>query len=98
MPVQGFEVIVSVSGDVDSREIAIAEAARYLAYADTTDTYGYDGDTIDVNVYDGGEGLDYGIGIHFVATIGNDDALKRFMDEMTQLARVESVERIPYIV
>ena len=97
MPVEGFEVIVSATGDIPTDEIAIAEAAKYLAYADTTGIYPQTGDHFDVNVYDGGEGLDYGIGLHLVATIENPNARERFMSEMGSLSRVESVERVPYV-
>jgi hypothetical protein len=90
---EGFEVIVSQDGQMDE-QVAVANAAKYLAYADTTDTFGYEGDVFDVNVYDGEAGRHYGIGLVFSAVILNDDALKRFMDEMTQLAHVESVERV----
>jgi hypothetical protein len=112
MPKEAFEVIVGQSGN-KSEQVAIASAAQYLAYADQTDTFGYSGDVFDVNVYDGptsgadtessGEPetaseFDYGIGLCFAATIENDDALKRFMDEMTQLAHVESVGRVYFEV
>lgn len=96
MPTQAFEVIVGQSGEMN-QNVAIANAAKYLAYADQTDTFGYSGDVFDVNCYGGaGTGEDYGIGLCFAATIENDAALKRFMDEMTQLAHVESVERVHY--
>lgn len=93
MPTEAFEVIVSQSGEMN-QNVAIANAAKYLAYADQTDTFGYGGDVFDVNMYGGSETQDYGIGLCFMASVENDDALKRFMDEMTTLAHVESVERL----
>lgn len=97
MPIEGFEVIVSANGEQPENN-AVANASKYLAYADQTDTFDHKGDVFDVNVYDGDEGRDYGIGLCFAAPIVSDDHLKRFMDEMTTLARVESVERVHYEV
>jgi len=97
MPKEAFEVIVGVAEGIADSTVAIAHASQYLAYADRTDTYGYHGDTFDVNVY-GEEDGPFGIGLCFAAPIENDDALKRFMDEMTQLSHVESVERVHYEV
>lgn len=111
MPTQAFEVIVSQNGE-QSENNAVANASKYLAYADRTDTFGYHGDVFDVNVYGGPTSgadaedsgkprpasEDYGIGLCFAAPIPSDDDLKRFMDEMTQLAHVESVERVHYEV
>jgi hypothetical protein len=93
MPVEGFEVIVAVSETIDNREMAIADASKYLAYADQTDIFGYHGSLLYVKVH-GDEDGPFAIGFQFAAPIESDDALKRFMDEMTQLSRVESVERI----
>ena len=97
MPVEGFEVIVGQSGE-KNESVAIAAASQYVAYCDQSDTFGYRGDVFDVNVYDGEEDGPFGIGLCFAAPIENDDALKRFMDEMTQLSHVESVERVHYEV
>lgn len=97
MPVEAFEVIVSQDGS-QSEKNAVANASKYLAYADQTDTFGYHGDVFDVNVYDGDGGRDYGIGLCFAAPINGDDHLKGFMSEMVTLAHVESVERVSYEV
>lgn len=97
MPKEAFEVIVGQPGD-KSEQVAIAAASQYLAYCDQTDSFGYHGDVFDVNVYDGDEGRDYGIGLCFATVVENDDDLKRFMDEMATLAKVESVERVHYEV
>jgi len=87
MPRESFEVIVGVSSDSCRKENnAIAEASRYLAYADQTDSYGYDADS--------DETLDWGIGIHFETVIENEKHLRAFLNEMSQLAKVESVERV----
>lgn len=94
MPTEAFEVIVSQSGEMN-QNVAIANAAKYLAYADQTDTFGYSGDVFDVNMYGGPtQEQDYGIGLCFMAPVPSDDDLKAFMDEMTTLAHVESVERL----
>ncbi len=92
MPTEAFEVIVSQPGEM-SEDVAVASAAKYLAYCDQTDTYGYHGDTFDVNVYGGGETQDYGIGLCFAAPLPHDGELERFMDEMEMLSRVESTTR-----
>ena len=93
MPRESFEVIIGVTGQIDSEQVAIAEAASYLSYGDTSDTVGLTSEIIDVDVY-GGDAQDWGIGFDLSVVIENDDALKRFMDEMAALAKVESVERI----
>jgi hypothetical protein len=93
MPVEGFEVIVAADEGITDKETAIADASRYLAYADQTDTFGYHGGILGVDVH-GDEGGPFAIGFQFAAPIEDDHALKRFMDEMAQLSHVESVERI----
>jgi len=97
MPTQGFEVIVGVPNAINDERVAIATASKYLARADTSKTFPETGDVFDVDVY--GDSQDgFAIGLQFVATIENDAALKRFMDEMATLAKVESVERNSYVV
>jgi len=96
MPSQAFEVIVGQPESIDSERVAIAESARYLAYSDQTDTFGYHGAVFEVNVFGGGDGEGWGIGLQFDAVISSDDELKAFMDEMAQLSKVESVERVSY--
>lgn len=92
-----FEAIVGVSAEVAGDEqTAIAEASRYLAYGDQTDTFGYGGRVFEVDVYGGlsSGANDWGVGLKFSAPIGSDNDLKAFMDEMAMLAHVESVERL----
>lgn len=98
MPVKAFEVIVGVSNEVASRQNeAIAEASRYLAYADQTDTFGYGGRVFEIDVYDGeGREMDWGVGIQFTAPIATPEDEERFLSEMEQLAHVESVEEVAY--
>ena len=96
MPPETFDVIVGVTGQTDEQN-AIADVSQYLAYADQTDTFGHRGNVTDVNVYADADGP-FAVKLQFTTTIENDDALKRFMDEMTTLARVESVERLDYVV
>lgn len=91
---EAFEVIVGVSGQIESERVAIAEASSYLSYGDTSDTVGLTSEIIDVDTYGGGDGRDWGIGLTVSLVIENDDELKRFMDEMVALAKVESVERV----
>lgn len=82
MPTEEYEVIVSVSEDVTDRDIVIANASQYLAYADQTDTFGYSGSIVDVDVRDSA------VALKFLAIIENDGARERFLSEMEQLARV----------
>lgn len=99
MPVEKFNVIITQAGSQTENK-AVANASKYLAYADQTDTFGYSGDIIDINVYGGdypignGSVQDFKIEICFAATIINDNDLKKFMDEMVTLSKVESVERV----
>lgn len=98
MPTVAYEVIIGISNEVAHRQNeAIAEASRYLAYADQSDTFGYNGRVFEVNVY-GGEGreMDWGIGLKFTAPVGLLPDKARFEAELDQLAHVESWEEIPY--
>jgi len=109
MPVKAFEVIVSRDGQM-SEQVAIASASKYLSYADASDTYGYLGDIIDINVYGGhsdGSGLsdtgplnsvgrDYGIGLVFAVVITSEQEMDRFTRQLEDLAYVESFEQIHY--
>lgn len=100
MPRQAFEAIVTVSGAVATEESAIAEASRYLAHVLLhSDTFGNHSEVFDVNVYGGDLSTrngDWGIALSFTTMIENDRALKRFMDRLADLSRVETVENIPY--
>jgi len=98
---QAFEVIVSVTGNITNQNVAIAEGVRYLAEgcSDFRET----GDPFEIHAYDGHEAgftederLDWGIGIHFVATIEDDEHLKQMMDDLTDMKMVESVEKLMY--
>lgn len=108
---EAFEVIVSVSSDVaESEDVAIAEASRYLAYADQTDTFGGTGRVFETHVYGGptlGEGRsvppehqrdfernDWGISLHFTAGVANDKERERFFDELDMLAHAETYQQL----
>jgi len=109
MPVKAFEVIVSRNGQM-SEQVAIASASKYLSYADTSDTYGYLGDIIEINVYGGHSGgsdstdtgplnsveQDYGIGLVFAVVITSEQEMDRFTRQLEDLAYVESFEQIHY--
>lgn len=107
MPIEAFEVIVSQSGE-QSKKNAVANAAKYLAYADTTDTFGLEGDVFDVNIYGGGvrsvgqreDGTmeDYGIGLSVAVPIPSAEYRRDFEDELSNLAKVETFERVGYQV
>lgn len=89
MPTEAYEVIVSQNG-AQSEHNAVANAASYLAYADTTDSVGYMGNIFDVNVYDGEDGMDYGIGLCVSFPVSSPEDVKRFESEMEQLEKVET--------
>lgn len=77
----------------DSKEMAIANCSKYLAYADQTDTFGYHAAIRDVDFHrNRRKGDTHRVIFTFDAPITNDSELKAFMDEMATLSRVESVE------
>ena len=96
MTTEGFEAIVSVSGNVSSEQVAIAEASCYLGC--------YIGDVFEVNVYGGpdagsdeGETNDWGVALQFNSqVVDSEKVCDRFMDRIANLPRVETVERVPY--
>ncbi len=94
MPTVAYEVIVSQSGNQPENN-AVANAAKYLSYADRTDTVGYHGDIFDVNVYGRNE-FDWGIGLCVALPVASPDDRLRFESEMEQLAKVESFEEVHY--
>lgn len=92
MPREQFKATVSVSIDSCRNEkAAIAEASRYLAYADQTDSFGYQGRVFGVNVDANGDWL---IELHFDTVIAQDDHREHFVNEMENLAKLESIEQI----
>lgn len=101
MPIEAFEVIVSQGGQ-QSEQNAVANAAKYLAYADTTDTFGLEGDVFDVNVYGGATvgspNESYGIGLSVAVPIPSAEYRRNFEAELDRLAKVESFERVGYQV
>jgi hypothetical protein len=105
MPIEAFEVIVSQDGQ-QSENTAVANAAKHLAYADQTDTFGLEGDVFDVNIYGGpeerGDGTakyqDYGIGLSVAVPIPSAEYRRNFEAELDSLAKVETFERVGYQV
>lgn len=91
MPRHTFHIVVEVLSCTEERT-AIATAASYLAYADQTDTIGYAPAYKNVTVRSNDAGP-LSVGLTVTLSIQDDDHLKRFMDELTQLSRVLSVER-----
>lgn len=92
MPRETFDITVEVLNR-SLRDTAIATASAYLAYADRTDTIGYAPAYESVFVHTDGE-HPVSVTLTITVEIVNDDALKRFMDEMVELSRVMSVERV----
>jgi hypothetical protein len=94
MPTVAYEVIVSQSAN-QSKNNAVANAAKYLSYADQTDTVGYHGDVFDVNVYGRGE-FDWGVGICVAFPVASPQDKAEFESEMELIAKVESFEEVHY--
>lgn len=91
---EAFEVIVGTRLR-ENREQAIARASQLLS-----EVYVFqNGDVFDVDVYGGGSET-YAVGLSFVSDIpiGDDSALKNFMDACSEHRAVESVERIHHEV
>ena len=95
MPTQGYEVVVGVTGHTDEQN-AIADASQYLGYADQTDTFGYRADVTDVKVISDADGPT-AVSLHFVVQ-ETENQLDRFENELDILARVESFDRLRYVV
>jgi len=71
---------------------AIATAAAYLAYCDTTDTIGYN-PSISNNVVHTNSSGPIAVTLRIGVNIQDDDHLKLFMDELANMSKVLSVER-----
>lgn len=91
MPRKTFKILVEVLNCTDEKT-AIATASAKLTYADRTDTVGYAPNISDVRTHFDG---DVPISVELTARlqIHGDSHLKEFIDEMTELAPVMSVER-----
>lgn len=94
MPTVAYEVIVADATTGDAPEgVQVANAASYLAYADTTDSVGLGGNIFHVEKYDG---RDEAIGLYVSFSVGGESDVERFESEMEQLAKVEAFEQVPY--
>lgn len=90
MPTATFKTTVSVSGESKGPgQVAVANCASYLAYADQTDTFGYHG-----KVYDLVMPTPMTVKIWWEAPVANRDEIQKVADEMSRLSRVESHECI----
>lgn len=86
-----FDITVEVL-DCVQEETAIATASAYLAYGDQTDTFGYAPTMVGVTVQEDGDGP-IAVTIGTILRVQDDDHLKAFMDELTRMSKVVSVER-----
>lgn len=91
MPVHTLHV--SVGSDKGDSNTAIADASKYLAYADHTDTYGHLGDVTGIHTDLNDAGYEWVVTITFNTRTITDEELKSFMGEMTRLSHVVSVEK-----
>jgi hypothetical protein len=88
MPERTYTIHVEVL-NCKENETAIAQAAAYLGYADPSVMTAPTFDTVEVQTDgDGPIGVDLTVSLHL-----SDDSYKRFLDEMTTLRKVISVER-----
>jgi hypothetical protein len=97
MPTAKFETTVEVArASEHNREVAVANCASYVAYADQTDTFGYHGVVDDAVVIDAGPPNYYVETVTFwwTAPVANPDDIQKVADEMSRLSRVESHECI----
>lgn len=83
MPLARFTTTVALSGDDGTAEQHIANCAKYLAYADQTDTFGYHG-YVRQTTYQGDSVL-----FNWTAPVASTQKLEAIAEEMEQLARVE---------
>ncbi len=89
MPTGKFVVEISASREsAKHRSVVVANSVKYLAYADTTDLFGYHGkiETVDIGP------LNEVVTIGFVAPIAQESDIQAFLDECETLARVERAE------
>lgn len=95
MPTARFVVEVSVSdrvGDTNSTSMVAADAAKYLAYADQTDLFGYHASIEDVTCnkrYRNAYGSAF---VEFAIPVAHKSDIEMFLSECERLARVETAE------
>jgi hypothetical protein len=95
MPTAKFAVEVSVRdtvGDSNSPSKCTADASKYLAYADQTDTFGYHGAIESVTCTKKHRNAYGSVLITFSAPVAQEEDIECFLDECETLARVETVE------
>jgi hypothetical protein len=95
MPTAKFVVKVSVRktvGDSNSTSMCAADAAKYLAYADQTDLFGYHGAVENVTCNKKHRNAYGSVLITFTAPVAQESDIQSFLDECETLARVESAE------
>jgi len=86
-----FHLTVEVL-DCTSEETAIATAASYVAYCDTTETIGYVPNYQSATVVSDEDGP-IRANLSVESHIENDDHLKELMDEFAHMSKILSVER-----
>ena len=87
-----YEVVVDVGEETD-KAIAAAKASRYLTAGDMSDTFRQHDCEIDGTTLLGDDG-DHALAIKFTTPLYSTGGDKPFIDAMTRLTDVLSVERI----
>lgn len=81
MPVANFKTELTAK-ESDNRTMAVANAARYLAYSDQTDSFGYHGNIHDIS-YDGDV-----VTLWWESVVVSPEELEAVNEEMKILTRV----------
>ena len=84
MPLARFTTTVIAQDDDGTAEQHIANCAKYLAYADQTDTFGYHGH-VRQTTYQGDS-----VRFRWKAPVVSNKELNKIREEMERLSRVES--------
>lgn len=94
MPTARFKTTVDAREHSDSRTQAVANCAKYLAYSDQTDVFGYHAHIESVSTSKTGkyQGQTKQVTFDWTAPIAHPDDFQLIEREMSQLSRVESHE------
>jgi len=90
-----YDITVSVphedDGTLKQEHSIIAEASKYLAYADQTDTFGYSAAVTHANVltYKTDDDTDH-VYMRFLVPLPGIDSIEEFNEELERLAHVEA--------
>lgn len=91
MPTAEFIVEISVEKNQTNKNsnVPVANAVKYLSYADQTDLFGYHGVVEDITSRHWTQGI---IKVTFRAPVAQESDIRDFLDECEMLARVENAK------